>query len=220
MQLLIAVLTDDPALGRFEKPSFSQDILMEMLVQGIDNRKIICGRIEKPRPLKEWYGISFHYRTKGVFKIEWPMYELEGWIDLQYLPTTVDILNVSLNGLTGCIDLAVLPDSLTQLLLSGNQFSGSIDLTKLPSRMKKLDISDNKLTGCIDLTNIPSTMLEMNLDNNTFYGETDFSNLPKSLRMLNLTNTKLEGTIYVKPGVDTDIFQVELTKVEVCVSGH
>mmetsp|Transcript_2186 Transcript_2186/g.3417 ORF Transcript_2186/g.3417 Transcript_2186/m.3417 type:complete len:229 (-) Transcript_2186:6-692(-) len=208
----------DPSLGKVDKSSLSQQTLMELLIQDIDNKSDICGLPENPKDISEWRDVSFN-DSNEITQINWGCEELNGSIHLEWLPLTVakvDIWNKFFSDavLTGTLDLSNLPASLRYLWLRGNEYFGEIDLTRLPGGMLELDVSYNRLSGRLDLTRLPDGIEVLLLQQNCFSGETNLSELPDSLVDFNVSNNRdLAGEITLE---DSDtFFSADRTKINV-----
>uniref|UniRef100_A0A7S4NQH1 Leucine-rich repeat protein n=1 Tax=Paramoeba aestuarina TaxID=180227 RepID=A0A7S4NQH1_9EUKA len=220
--LLTAILpayTVDPFLGKVDKSCLSQLTLMELFVEGITNTECIWGG-EYSMGLSEWFDIDLN-ASGEVIEINWDSYDIDGTINLQWLPPSVVRVHLDDNNLTGSIDLTDLPQLLKAIFICQNTLSGTISLESLPPLLVSLGVSENQLTGTvnltllptrlqylflygnmffgpIDITKLPEKMLAIHLNENQFEGDTDFSQLPPSLNYLAVANTKLSGTLVVK----------------------
>ena len=119
----------DPTLGKVDKPSLSTQTLMEIFIEGIENREVICGNAEEPAEVEKWRG--FEYSEEDTtdeeekhFGIEWISLKLVGTIDLQWLPPTVLLLHIIANKLSGSLNLTAPPLRIQCLGLQHNTFSG------------------------------------------------------------------------------------------------
>ena len=206
-------------LGRFDYDSLPQQALMEMLIEGIENREKLFGSNEEPKDISKWERVTFN-EIGEVIKINWSCYFLQGSVNLECLPSTIRELDlwknsltgtislrnlpknlkhmsVSMNKLDGSLNLENLPKSLKELIFHVNKFTGEINLTKLPVEMEYLNVSHNQLTGSIDVTSLRASIKYLYLNNNNFEGETDFSKLPESLQKFRVSNnTNLSGEIH------------------------
>uniref|UniRef100_A0A7S4KSB0 Leucine-rich repeat protein n=1 Tax=Paramoeba aestuarina TaxID=180227 RepID=A0A7S4KSB0_9EUKA len=212
MLSLTFVSTADPSLGKIDKTTMSQQTLMELLIDGITNKAIICGSAEDPWNIANWEGISLNHSGE-VTRIEWSWYDPDGSLALEWLPSTVEKFEVfhsifSATWLTGTINLTSLPDLMESLSLYGSNLTGEVALRSLPSKMEILDLRNNKFFGAVDLRSLPSTLDTLRLSRNDFEGVTDFSRLPTALVMLDISNTRLEGVI-----------EVDLNRVKYSVEG-
>ncbi|XP_044495326.1 LRR receptor-like serine/threonine-protein kinase GHR1 [Mangifera indica] len=111
------------------------------------------------------------------------------------LSTTLQILNLSSNGLTG--ELPVLTGSLSVLDLSNNQFEGNLTRMVKWGNIEYLDLSQNRLTGSIPEVTAQFLRLNyLNLSRNSLS-----SSLPKvitqypKLRVLDLSSNQFDGSM-------------------------
>ncbi|XP_044478141.1 LRR receptor-like serine/threonine-protein kinase GHR1 [Mangifera indica] len=111
------------------------------------------------------------------------------------LSTTLQILNLSSNGLTG--EVPMLTGSLSVLDLSNNQFEGNLTRMVKWGDIEYLDLSQNRLTGSIpEVTPQFLRLNYLNLSQNSLS-----SSLPKvitqypKLRVLDLSYNQLDGSI-------------------------
>ena len=105
--IFIRLTAADPSnLGRLDYASLSTQTLMEIFIDGIENREVICGSIEEPADIDKWEGFEYtlEHPAEGVerhFKIQSSGLNLVGTIDLRWLPPTTNYLNVYDNELSG-----------------------------------------------------------------------------------------------------------------------
>eukprot|EP00009_Paramoeba_aestuarina_P003334 CAMPEP_0201522622 /NCGR_PEP_ID=MMETSP0161_2-20130828/18394_1 /ASSEMBLY_ACC=CAM_ASM_000251 /TAXON_ID=180227 /ORGANISM="Neoparamoeba aestuarina, Strain SoJaBio B1-5/56/2" /LENGTH=217 /DNA_ID=CAMNT_0047921527 /DNA_START=21 /DNA_END=674 /DNA_ORIENTATION=- len=199
----VIIQSADPFLGKVpDKSSLSQQTLMELFIDGITNKETICGPPEASEDLTKWPGLS--YNDSGeIIGIHWQNYGLEGSIDLQWLPNSLEKLILWGNRLTGTLDLTVLPDTLTHLSAHSNRFSGSLDLTQLPKSLRRIELNGaNVFSGTVDLTQLPPKLGGIWISGKKLVGETDFSHLPVSLTIINIDFTNLSGEIHARAGLD------------------
>jgi hypothetical protein len=190
---------DPSTLGRLDYASLSQQALMEMLIDGIENKEEICGSQEGSNDITEWERVEFN-DIGEVLKIDWGGFHehrLQGTINFQWIPSTVCelLLDHNYEGLTGSIDLTSLPLSMNKLDLWINNFTGTINLSHLPENMEELNASYNKLSGSLDLENLPTLFKELDVHGNNFTGTVNTSNLPIGLELLWLSENQLSGGI-------------------------
>ena len=93
----------DPHLGRFDYASLPQQALMELLIDGIENKERIIGRNEGPPDIEEWKGLSMNEKVE-VIEIDWYTQSLKGSLSFQLLPSTVQRAYLNSNNLSGTID--------------------------------------------------------------------------------------------------------------------
>ena len=155
-QLLVAV---DPSLGRVDYSLMSDQTLMEMLVEGFDDRTQKTYQDDNGMYLDvcQWWCIKCD-ADESVIQIRIDSTKASGLLALCYVPPKVKALDIRSWGsskITGSVELSRLPDGMESLYLDYNQLTGSVDLTKVPWKMQMLLLTNNKLTGEIDLTQLP-----------------------------------------------------------------
>ena len=194
------VLTVDLTLGRVDYSLLSDQTLMEILIEGIDDqtKKQYQDKHGMYLDVCEWSCIECD-DDERVVEIGLGFGRISGSIQLRYVPPKVKILKMSspwMGGeLTGPVDLAHLPDGMQQLYLENNQLTGEIDLTQLLGEMEYLYLQNNQFTGEIDLTRLPDGMVRLYLENNNLAGEVDLTHLPNAMEQLYLTDNQLTGEI-------------------------
>ena len=218
-------LSMDPSLGRVDCSLMSDQTLMEMLLEGLDEETkkeyqdsegmyldvctwpcVTCDDNERVIGIRitRFYLnglLELCYVPPKVKVLEIVVFDssgLTGSIDLARLPDGVEELDLRSHKLTGEIDFTQLPDGMERLYLNNNQLTGEIDLTQLPDGMKCLYLSNNRLTGGIDLTHLPNGMQNLFLSNNDLTGEVDLTNLPDSMEGLSLDHNQLSGSLVIK----------------------
>ena len=220
------LLGADASLGRVDYSLLSDQTLMEMLIEDLDDEakkryqdnegmyldvcKWSCVTCDDDRRVIEIGADSsvisgsihlyFVPPKLKVLKIKppWTGGKLTGSVDLAHLPRGVRAIDLRNNELTGEVDLTHLPESMEKLYLGRNQLTGGIDLTQLPGRMDYLSLNNNQLTRGIDLTHLPGEMEELYLQNNRFTGEIDLAHLPVGMQFLFLDNNQLSGSFVIK----------------------
>ena len=197
--LFLAVAVD-PALGKIDKSSLPTQTLMEIFIEGIENKEIICGSTEEPTDVDEWEGFKYsdehpNEDTEKPFSINWNELDLVGSIDLQWLPSTVSSLQAARNKLGCFLNLTTLPDSIQRLNLSNNVFSGEIDLCHLLADLKELNLTRNQLSGSLHLENLPQSMQSLYVHVNRFSGTVCLRHLPLNLIEVSLASNNLSGPL-------------------------
>ena len=197
------LLTADPHLGRVAYGSFSDQALMEMLIEGFDHntKSKYQDKHGMYREVYKWPCIECDDDDK-VIEIDINSLHVTGSLALCYVPPKVKALNISLgwgrSELAGSVDLTNLPDGMSDLHLHNNNLGGGIDLTQLPDGMGYLYLQNNKFTGEIDLTQFPKGMTQLDLQNNNLRGEIDLTRLSDGMEYLTLNNNQLRGSLVIK----------------------
>ena len=222
MCLSTITLCIDPTLGRVDYNSLSDQTLMEMLIDGFDDKtkaeyqdndgmyldvckwsciqcdddeRVIIADI-KTRNVSGSIGICYvPPKVKELYMRARHKGKLTGSVDLTHLPVGMHVLQLQKNELTGEVDLAHLPNGMGFLHLNNNQLTGEIRLDHLPGEMQYLYLHTNKLTGELDLTQLPHRMRYLFLQNNNFTGEIDLTQLPDRILFLYLNNNQFTGEI-------------------------
>ena len=212
------ILTVDPNLGRVDLHSFSDQTLMEMLIEGFteetkqrykDERGVYldvcewesvrCDEAASVVEIQEYNGLrgslQLAYTPAKVRKIHTSDTELSGSIQLTNLPESIRELKLIRNAFSGALELTQMPRGMVGLTLNRNQFTGSVDLTKLPECMRDLSLAQNTLTGSVDLTKLPGGIEDVSLYNNQFTGSIDLTHLPQHMKYLGLHENQFAGSI-------------------------
>ena len=216
-------LCADPSLGRVDYSSLSDQTLMEMLIECLDDEtkaeyqdtdglyldvcdwsctkcddeeRVIEISLESPQVSGS---LELCYVPPNVKVIKarsmWNHSKLSGSADLTHLPEGIGGIDLRGNELTGEIDSTKLPEAMVELYLGQNQFTGKVDLTNLPGGIRGLYLDNNQLTGKIDLTQLPKGMHVLRLQYNQFTGEIDLTKLPEAMVELYLGYNQLTGEI-------------------------
>ena len=193
------LLSADLSLGRVDYILLSDQTLMEMLIDGLDD--------ETKKKYQDNNGIYLDVCEWSVVKcddalnvIEMQIFseDISGLLDLCYVPPKVKVLYIGQmpgGELTWSVDLTQLPCGMEELYLYNNQLAGVVDLTQLPGGMETLGLSNNQLTGAIDLTQLPGGMETLLLHNNQLTGVVDLTQLPGAMTILWLQNNQFTGAI-------------------------
>jgi len=202
----------DPSLDRVDPSSMSQQMIMELLVENITNREYYTG--DPPEDLEQWTGVTLD-DGGNVRHIDWAYeHRLEGPFPLQWLPHTLQSIDVTENRLCGSLDLDVLPDPLVRVILDSNKFEGTVSLCHLPEGLQELNLGRNPLSGPIDLTSLPAGLRKLSLYSTAIEGETDFSKLPDGLTHLYVENTNLSGSIPFREGLMVAVILSQVKMLE------
>ena len=220
MILNILFVTIDPALGRVDFQSLSDQTSMELLIEDLTqlSKEMFQEKGGLYRDVCEWPGVDCD-KNERVTRVQFSRV-MEGTLNLLHVPEHVKefvfidmyvfrkihgtleasglregLLNLYVTGhsFTGTIDFPKLPASLQELVIHDNRFSGSCDLTSLPRKMSELDLGDNCFTGSVELDKLPGSLEALRLQGNGFSGTLCFDNLPSRLWSINLFENKFSG---------------------------
>mmetsp|Transcript_19755 Transcript_19755/g.30906 ORF Transcript_19755/g.30906 Transcript_19755/m.30906 type:complete len:232 (-) Transcript_19755:61-756(-) len=186
----VCVLSFDASLGKIDKSTLSQQTLMDLFIERISNNEKI--RHSRDDSLDKWAHIQCD-DDGNVTDFNWSFGNLEGSIDLKWLPPTLKSVRVSANCLEGTLDLTDLPDGLEILWATLNRFSGTISLDNLPQKLQGLNLTRNKLSGAVNLTKLPESLELLYLSENSFCGTVDVTQLPKNIEEIHLDQNDFEG---------------------------
>ena len=146
MQRIIVSIfgADCASLGRLDYTLLSDQTLMEMLFEGLNEESKKGYQDEKGMYLdvSEWSCVKCDDDQRAI-EIRIDSGHVSGSLALRYVPPKVKALKIisAENRLTGSVDLTQLPDKMENLTLSNNQLTGEINLTQLPDGMQKLYLS-------------------------------------------------------------------------------
>ena len=215
---ILRILAIDPALGRLDYDSLSDQALMEMLIDGMiaeqkaelfqdqrgnfkdicDWSELICSndrvteiRIDRSTFNKKQF--PFEFIPALVTNFFMMGCNLHGTLDFSTLQQNFIQLFVSFNKLHGTLNFKAVPRALVTLSIDSNEFIGSCVLDELPDSLEFLDASCNKLSGEISFNSLPRSMEELHLSNNLLTGPISIAHLPLSMRILGLDHNAFSG---------------------------
>ena len=194
MYTLIFLCSADPLLGRVDYHSLSDQLLMEMLIEGLSKKSKRKYQHHNRMYLDvcDWGCVKCD-ADERVIKISENGENMRGSLQLCYIPPKVMHLRMTWKKLTGPIDLAQLPQFIEKLELYNNRFCGSVNLTKLPERTTNISLGNNRLTGSVDLAHLPAGLQKLSLQANQFTGTIVLTKLPESIKYLSISNNQLSG---------------------------
>ena len=172
-------LSLDPSLGRVSYSLMSDQILMEMFIEGFSD--------ETKRKYRDRDGMYLDV-------CKWPRIECD-------IDERVTKILVGSEGASSSLELCYVPPKVKMLMISSlgeSTVTGSVDLTRLPNGMKYLSFADNELIGEIDLAHLPDRMVHLSLSRNEFTGEIDLTQLPEGIKYLYLSHNQLSGSLFIR----------------------
>ena len=181
----LKLLALDPALGRLDYASLSDQARMELMVERMPEREKFQDENGAYKDVCDWRGVECD--TEGnVQKIQIIILDRsEGSIDLSYVPPHVTDLEVSCGAAAiqthASVDAHMLPVNLERLNIGLGQLIGTVDMTKLPATLYSFTISENQCTGSFVLTSLPPGIEHIHARLNLFSGSLNFSSLPHNL---------------------------------------
>ena len=196
MPTLTAFLTADASLGRFDISSISQQQMMEMLIENINEAAKLKYKADDTGDYLDvcaWLGIECD-DDKNVTSIEFDNYFRRD-LNIEYIPQTVRRFKLLSEGATGTLDTSALSVNLEQFFIPYNDFSGKVNFRTLPPCLERFNISYNQLTGSVDLTALPKTLEWLLAPGNGFSGEVNLTELPNCLVQLDLSECNFSGSV-------------------------
>ena len=227
----------DPSLGRLNYESLSDQVLMEMLIDGMsedekewyqdDNGNFLdvcqwnaglgefkCANDRVSRIRFEGSEFSekqfpFEFTPPLVTHFEIIGCSIHGTLNTLYLPRTLIVFEANLTELHGSLNFSALPDTLVTFDVHENNFSGEVNLNNLPVALENLDVSHNNLSGSIDIERLPPSLATVDLSSNGFTGDFRLLSFPQTLLTLIIMNCPLSGTAVLRKASGEMPFVIE-----------
>ena len=179
------ILTTELSLGRVDLSSFSDQTLMEMLIDGFDesSKKMYQHKDGEYLDVCEWCSVKCDSDERVVEISE--CLDVSGSLQLAYIPPKVRELIIPFQQLKGSFDFAYVPRSMEFLSLDNNRLTGTLNLEKLPPNIRIIHLHGNQLSGSLRFDTLPAKMRNINVSNNRFTGQFVATNLPPVLALLN-----------------------------------
>ena len=104
---------------------------------------------------------------------------------IEYLPSTLQEVNLRGNRIEAEVDTRLLPRALTHLNLRNNLIFGTFNLATLPPLLRKLDVISNKIEHIGAVCHLPAKIAEIDFSNNKIKVKTIYvAPLPNTLKKL------------------------------------
>ena len=187
MYSLLCVLSVDEKLVRVDYNSLSDQMRMEMLIEGFDEKSKGKHQDKEGMYLDvcKWVCVKCD-ADERVVQCDMKFF-ISGSVELCYIPPRVKNVCIWHTTLTGSIDFAQVPQHMENFNFYGNQLSGCVDFTQIPQSMRYLHLKSNQVSGSADLTHLPEGLLKLSLDLNQFSGSVDLTQIPKRMSELSLS---------------------------------
>ena len=209
----------DSAIGRVDPLTLSEQVLMELLIEGLDGESKAHFQDASGDflDITEWPGVetddighisNFSFKTiakgnialqflpKHLISFDTGLLPMGGSIEAKSLPETLEHFSVAESGeFWGTVDFCNLPRSLQYCNLSENSLTGSAELTSLPPELHYLYINSNFFAGSASLDSLPEDLLYLYMQKNAFCGELCLSALPESLMDLDASHNAFSGSL-------------------------
>ena len=207
----------DPALGRLDAHSLSDQTLMELLVDGMaeNDKSSYQDANGNYTDISTWPLVALQndrvvqiaFCEKKMVKNQFPFALIppnvaqliiegcsaHGTLDTSVLPRKLDSINVGQNFLHGEIDFSAFPRGLREIIVCFNQFSGSCALHDLPDALVHFNAAGNQFSGEITLNDLPLALEKLCLNRNKLSGRINIDRLPAPMRILDLSGNKFSG---------------------------
>ena len=197
MRTIIALLVDNPHLGRFDSNLLSDQSLMEMLVESFseetkeeyqDTNGIFLD-------VCQWEGVECD-TDQNVISVAG--FRCHGPIALDFIPPKVTLFKMMLGGLCGTLSTSTIPKGMIDFYVNSNRFSGTVDFTTLPECMQQLSLQYNEFTGSADFRHLPIALEKLYLQKNMFSGSLHLRGLPPKLYYTNVSSNLFSGVFYIE----------------------
>ena len=222
-------------LGRIDKASLSDQVVMEIFVSTLDDNEAFTQDGDFI-DIAGWPGVGLSADGR-VSTIDWErdsisaifgladesVIECGGSIDFRWLPEQIE--GVCINDLLfeGSIDTSCLPRSLHILLCDCNELSGSFALKGLPQNIVNISISSNSFEGSLYLRDLPPSIEIFCANENKFSGSVDLLHLPIGLFSLDLSSNMFSGEIDLRripPKLESLSLQLNNFRQDVLIVGE
>ena len=192
----------DPHLGRVDISTLSDQTLMEVVVECVNDeaKKDYQDENEMFLEVCEWVAIGCD--DDGRVVVFHSIKQLGGVLQLSFLPPKLINFCAEMSDSSGTLDTSALPASLDVFSIWGNNFDGTIDFTALPPKIECFNVSTNVFTGSAVLDSLPDTLEDLHLGLNKFSGTLCLTKLPRGLRTLGVSRNSLTGKFHLENGHD------------------
>ena len=203
------LLTIDPALGRLDYESLSDQALMEMLITFLDNE----------------YKQPFQDKSSNFIDVcEWQ------YTDKWNVPRDIECEDDRVKAVNFFhlifqkeqFPFQFIPPLTGHFVVSSCKAYGTLDTSLLPSRLTIFSVSENLLYGAINWGALPRTLAELDLSYNEFCGSCLLQDLPGGMTLLDASSNKLSGELSLN-SIPAEMVELCLQKNDLCGSicfGH
>ena len=212
-----AVMSIDPAIGRFDYSSLSDQARMEMLIEGMkkEEKEDYLDENGSFRHVCEWVDVEctddrvtevaflfkyfdetpfpFRYIPPSVTKFEAENDNLRGTLDACVLPGDMRWFSAAYNRLHGPLDLKAFPRTLTNIRIGHNLLSGGLVLAELPPSLEIFDVTGNEFSGELNLNSLPPALEGLWVGTNALTGSINIERLPKAIEIIDLRENSFSG---------------------------
>ena len=202
---ILYMLSVDPALGRLDASLLSDQALMEMLFEGMQDSFVKKSDFQDESgnflDACEWQ-ISEENRVQctdeRVTDILFSALSFnKTQFPFRFIPPLMQRFTLVYADLHGTLDTSVLPQNLIDFGVLDSSLHGTINFSNFPRKLQFIHVEENKFTGSCDLYNLPDALVELQASENEFIGEISLDNLPRSMKLLDLSGNYLTGSITI-----------------------
>ena len=188
----------DPALGRLDYDSLSDQALMEMLFESMETDEKANFQDENGNYLDidEWYGVECEDDRVVGIDIQGSAFHSDQF-RFSLIPAPVRSLNMMCCALHGTLDTADLPAALIDFDVSLNKLHGTLDFHNFPRNLERIRIQSNNFSGSCKLADLPRSLLDFNAGENGFCGEISLHDLPPAIKYFDLQSNALTGSLCI-----------------------
>ena len=112
----------DDGIGKFDRLTASQQILMELFIFGLKKPEKICGSRDNPADVCEWEGVTCNADGE-VEEFEWVRKQQHGTVGFEFLPCSMKTVRMYANALSGTIELPDLPGKMEIVSFTCNKLT-------------------------------------------------------------------------------------------------
>ena len=214
------IIAPDPALGRLDYDSLSDQALMEMLIDGMQekDKKEFQDASGNFLDVCEWSIVTC--TNKRVTSVNLSADLLPDIMEtllnyahahhkserqhqksrkkqfpFKFLPSQVDVFKGARSDLQGTLDTTDLPKVLRELRIAMNALYGTLSWSGLPRNLEVMNIEHNKFSGSLALNDLPQNLRKFKASANKFSGEIKISAIPPKLEHIDISLNKFEGSL-------------------------
>mmetsp|Transcript_40166 Transcript_40166/g.63539 ORF Transcript_40166/g.63539 Transcript_40166/m.63539 type:complete len:231 (+) Transcript_40166:1-693(+) len=196
---ILLFFSEDSNLARVDVTTLPQQTLMEMVVDGFENKGRLFDDDGCYLDVDKWTGVTVNANAE-VHDVDWRDYQDRhfpegGTLELRWLPGTVVGFALTGSEMHGTVEIGRLPEVMERLYLQRNWLSGTIDLPLMPRPMIYLILHTNRFHGPLNLQNIPDTLTDLLLNSNSFSGTVRIGELPDIISVYIGGNPKIEALV-------------------------
>ena len=146
------VAPDDQHLGRLDPSVLPEQCLMEIFVEGFQNKTKFQDKNGHFTDCHDWNGTHVIDGVITPLAINDYKNPLEGSLNVRFLPSTVTLLRLVDQKQGGQLDTAEIPWNLISIELCENSLDGSFITEGLPQSILLVNIDGNNFCSTLDLT--------------------------------------------------------------------